>query len=39
MRILVIYCHPVEPSYNAALHAEVVQQLRAAGHQVDDCDL
>ena len=39
MRILVIYCHPVETSYNAALHTEVVQQLRGAGHEVDDCDL
>lgn len=39
MRILVIYCHPVETSYNAALHAEVVRQLQEAGHDVDDCDL
>lgn len=30
MRILVIDCHPVETSYNAALHAEVVRNLRAA---------
>ena len=39
MRVLVIYCHPVESSYNAALHAEVVTQLKLAGHEVDDCDL
>jgi putative NADPH-quinone reductase len=39
MRVLVIYCHPVETSYNAALHAEVVAQLKKAGHEVDDCDL
>lgn len=39
MRILVVYCHPVETSYNASLHAEVVRSLRAAGHEVDDCDL
>ena len=24
MRVLVIYCHPVETSYNAALHAQVL---------------
>lgn len=39
MRVLVIFCHPVETSFNAALHQEVLQGLRAAGHEVDDCDL
>jgi NAD(P)H dehydrogenase (quinone) len=39
MRVLVIYSHPVETSYNSALHQEVVRNLRAAGHEVDDCDL
>ncbi|WP_332739784.1 NAD(P)H-dependent oxidoreductase [Hydrogenophaga sp.] len=39
MRVLVIYCHPVETSYNAALHTEVLAGLRSAGHEVDDCDL
>ncbi|MFL9826190.1 NAD(P)H-dependent oxidoreductase [Rhodoplanes sp. SY1] len=39
MRVLVIYCHPVETSFNAAVHARVVDSLRAAGHTVDDCDL
>lgn len=39
MRILVLYCHPVETSFHAALHAQVVQALREAGHEVDDCDL
>ena len=39
MRVLVIYCHPVETSYNAALHRVVLESLREAGHQVDDCDL
>jgi putative NADPH-quinone reductase len=39
MRILVLYSHPVETSYNAALHAQVVESLRRAGHEVDDCDL
>ena len=39
MRVLVIYSHPVETSYSAAVHAQVVGSLRAAGHEVDDCDL
>ena len=39
MRVLVVYCHPVETSYNAALHQQVVHSLRDAGHEVDDCDL
>jgi NAD(P)H dehydrogenase (quinone) len=39
MRILVIYCHPVETSFNATLHRDVVESLQAAGHEVDDFDL
>ena len=39
MRVLVLYSHPVETSFNAALHETVVTSLRAAGHEVDDCDL
>jgi putative NADPH-quinone reductase len=39
MRVLVLYAHPVETSYNAALHARAIDGLRAAGHAVDDCDL
>lgn len=39
MRVLVIYAHPVETSFNAALHRVVVDHLTAAGHEVDDCDL
>ena len=39
MRVLVIYCHPVESSFNAALHTQVVRSLKLAGHEVDDCDL
>ncbi|HEY9065960.1 MAG TPA: NAD(P)H-dependent oxidoreductase [Burkholderiaceae bacterium] len=39
MRILVVYSHPVETSFNAAVHAEVVRRLLEAGHEVDDCDL
>jgi putative NADPH-quinone reductase len=39
MKILVLYAHPVESSFNAALHRLVVERLIAAGHSVDDCDL
>ena len=39
MRILVLYAHPVEDSYGAALHRAVVDWLAIAGHAVDDCDL
>ena len=39
MRILVLYCHPVESSFNSALHRTVVQTLSEQGHEVDDCDL
>jgi len=39
MRVLVIYAHPVETSFHAAMHGRVVEALRKAGHEVDDCDL
>jgi putative NADPH-quinone reductase len=39
MRVLVLYCHPNPESFGAALHSTVVASLRAAGHEVDDCDL
>jgi NAD(P)H dehydrogenase (quinone) len=39
MRFLVVYAHPVESSFHAALHRRVVETLTAAGHEVDDCDL
>lgn len=39
MKILVLYAHPVETSFNAELHRLIVQRLMAAGHDVDDCDL
>ena len=38
MRVLVIYAHPVESSYAAALHATVLETLRAR-HEVRDLDL
>jgi putative NADPH-quinone reductase len=39
MKILILYAHPVETSFNAGLHRLIVERLRAAGHTVDDCDL
>jgi NAD(P)H dehydrogenase (quinone) len=39
MRVLVLFAHPVETSFVAALHRAVVTALTEAGHEVDDCDL
>ncbi len=39
MRILVLFAHPVETSFAAALHDQVVRTLEGRGHDVDDCDL
>jgi hypothetical protein len=39
MRVLLIFCHPLEDSYNAALHRAAKAALGRAGHAVDDCDL
>jgi putative NADPH-quinone reductase len=39
MRVLLLFCHPVEDSYHAALHRTAVAALERAGHAVDDCDL
>jgi len=39
MRILVLFCHPVDTSFHASLHRDIVATLEAAGHAVDDCDL
>ena len=39
MHILVVYAHPLETSFIAALHLRAVETLRAAGHGVDDLDL
>ena len=39
LRILVVYAHPLETSFVSALHARVVETLRAGGHSVDDLDL
>ncbi|GAB0116030.1 NAD(P)H-dependent oxidoreductase [Acidisoma sp. 7E03] len=39
MKVLLLYCHPVESSFNAAVHEAALRGLRRAGHVVDDCDL
>jgi NAD(P)H dehydrogenase (quinone) len=39
MRFLVLYAHPLADSYDAAIHRSVLESLRGAGHEVDDCDL
>jgi putative NADPH-quinone reductase len=39
VKVLVLYAHPVETSFNAGLHRMIVERLTAAGHTVDDCDL
>ncbi len=39
MKVLVLYAHPLDDSFNAAVHRAVIESLRAAGHEVDDLDL
>ncbi|MGI9450610.1 MAG: NAD(P)H-dependent oxidoreductase [Geminicoccaceae bacterium] len=39
MRILVVYAHPVETSFSAAVHQKVIEKLRERGHEVRDLDL
>ena len=39
MRVLLLFSHPVEDSYQAALHRTARAGLERAGHLVDDCDL
>ncbi|HET6467155.1 MAG TPA: NAD(P)H-dependent oxidoreductase, partial [Geminicoccaceae bacterium] len=39
MRLLVVHAHPVETSFNAAVHGAAVETLAAAGHEVRDLDL
>jgi len=39
MRVMVIYAHPVETSFNAAIYATVKDALTRGGHIVDACDL
>jgi putative NADPH-quinone reductase len=39
MRVLVLFAHPVETSFGAAVHETLVATLKKGGHAVDDCDL
>ena len=39
MRVLLLFCHPVETSFHAALHNTAKAALERAGHTVDDLDL
>ena len=39
MNVLVLFAHPVETSFQAAVHETVVETLTGKGHSVDDCDL
>jgi NAD(P)H dehydrogenase (quinone) len=39
MRVVVVYAHPLETSFNGALHKQVLTTLSTSGHDVDDCDL
>ena len=39
MRAMVVFAHPCEESFSAALHGVVVDTLRGRGWEVDDCDL
>lgn len=38
-RALVVFAHPCEESFSAALHKTTVETLQSAGWEVDDCDL
>jgi len=39
MRVLLLHAHPLPESYNSALRDAALAGLRAAGHEVDLCDL
>ena len=39
MRALVIFAHPTEESFSAALHQTIVTTLQKRNWEVDDCDL
>jgi putative NADPH-quinone reductase len=39
MKVMVVYAHPVETSFNAAIFATVKDALTRSGHVVDACDL
>ncbi len=39
MRVLRVYCHPLEGSFAAALRDHALRSLRACGHEVELVDL
>jgi len=39
MRFLILFAHPDQGSFDAALHRRVIDVLRGNGHEIDDCDL
>ena len=39
MRVMIVYAHPVDTSFNAAILAVVRDTLAGRGHEVDVCDL
>lgn len=39
MRVLVIFCHPCEDSFNAAIYRTALTALEASGHEVRSHDL
>ena len=39
MRVLVLFAHPLQESFHGLLHRTIIERLKAAGHEVDDCDL
>ncbi len=39
MKALIVYCHPLEASFNAAVRDRVIRGLTAAGHEIRLLDL
>src|SRR4030095_7796246 len=39
VRVMVVYAHPVETSFNAAIYDAVTETLKQRGHEIDACDL
>jgi putative NADPH-quinone reductase len=38
MRVLVVFAHPLDDSYAAALRDTIVETLKASAHTVDLCE-
>ena len=39
MRVLYVYCHPLDDSFHAAIRKEALAGLKEAGHEIDLLDL